>query len=126
MKATATFNGNYSATVDVRGHTIAVDEPEPVGDDSGAMPTELLAAGLASCFALALGHVARREGTELPGLVVDVEAERAGRELRYGRLLVTARAAVPLDPYMARARRLCWVSNTFAAPPEIEYRTEDS
>jgi len=52
------------------------------------------------------------------------EAERAGRELRYGRMLVTARADVPLDPFMARARRLCWVSNTFAAPPEIEYRTE--
>ena len=94
---------------------------------SGAMPTELLAPALASCFALALGHVARREGVELPGLAVDVEAERAGRELRYGRMTVTARADVP-----ARARhavdarqRLCWVSNTFAAPPEIEYRTED-
>ncbi len=61
------------------------------------MPTELLAAGLASCFALALGHVARREGAELPGLIVDVEAERAGRELRYGRMVLTARADVPLD-----------------------------
>jgi organic hydroperoxide reductase OsmC/OhrA len=125
VKATATFNGNYSATVDVRGHTIAVDEPEPVGENSGVMPTELLAAGLASCFALALGHVARREGAELPGLVVDVEAERAGRELRYGRLVLTARAAVPLDSYMASAQRLCWVSNTFNAPPDIEYRTEE-
>jgi putative redox protein len=125
VKVTATFNGNYSATVDVRGHTIAVDEPEPVGEDSGAMPTELLAAGLASCFALALGHVARREGVELTGLVVDVDAERAGRELRYGRMLVTARADVSLDPYMARAQRLCWASNTFAAPPDIEYRTEE-
>jgi uncharacterized OsmC-like protein len=125
VKATATFHGRYRATVDVRGHQIAVDEPEPVGEDSGSMPTELVAAGLASCFALALGHVARREGTELPGLVVDVEAERAGRELRYGRMVLTARADVPLDPYMARAQRLCWVSNTFAAPPDIEYRTED-
>ncbi|WP_053226129.1 OsmC family protein [Solirubrobacter soli] len=126
MKVSATFNGGYSATVDVRGHTIAVDEPEPMGENTGSMPTELVAAGLASCFALALGHVARGKGEELPGLTVEVEAERAGRELRYGRMLVTARADVPLDPYMARARRLCWVSNTFAAPPDIEYRTEDS
>jgi uncharacterized OsmC-like protein len=125
VKASATFHGGYRATVDIRGHAIAVDEPEPMGENSGSMPTELVAAGLASCFALALGHVARAKGEELPGLTVEVEAERAGRELRYGRMLVTARADVPLEPYMARARRLCWVSNTFAAPPEIEYRTED-
>ena len=126
MKATATFQGGYRATVDVRGHQIAVDEPEPMGEDTGSMPTELVAAGLASCFALALGHVARGKGEELSGLTVEVEAERAGRELRYGRIVLTARAEVPLDPYMARARRLCWVSNTFAAPPDIEYRTEDT
>jgi uncharacterized OsmC-like protein len=126
VKVTATFHGDYAATVDVRGHTLSVDEPVASGgDDSGAMPTELLAGALASCFALALGHVARREGVELPGLRVDVEAERAGRELRYGRLLVFAQADVSLAPFMDKAQRLCWVSNTFATPPEIEYRTED-
>lgn len=126
MIVTATHNGGYSATVLARGHEIAVDEPhDSGGEDRGAMPTELLAASLASCFTLALAHVARREGAELPGLQVAVEAERAGRELRYGRLTVTARADVDVEPYMARARRLCWVSNTFAAPPEIEYRTEE-
>lgn len=126
LEVSSTFHGGYAATVDARGHTIAVDEPESAGGaDDGVMPTELLAASLASCFALALGHVARREGAELPGLRVDVRAERAGRELRYGRLLVSARADVSLAPYMASARRLCWVSNTLASPPEIEYRTED-
>ena len=126
MRATATFHGDYAATVEVRGHTLAVDEPVASGGaDSGAMPTELLAGALASCFALALGHAARREGVELPGLRVDVEAERAGRELRYGRLVVFAQADVSLEPFMDKAQRLCWVSNTFATPPEIEYRTED-
>jgi putative redox protein len=126
VKVTATFSGPYAATVDVRGHTIAVDEPVASGgDDTGAMPTELLAAALASCFALALAHAARREGVELPNLRVDVEAERAGRELRYGNLTVFAQADVSLEPYMEKAQRLCWVSNTFASPPEIEYRTEN-
>jgi len=101
VRATATFHGDYAATA------------------------ELLAGALASCFALALGHAARREGVELPGLRVDVEAERAGRELRYGRLVVFAQADVSLEPFMDKAQRLCWVSNTFATPPEIEYRTED-
>jgi uncharacterized OsmC-like protein len=126
VRVSATFHGGYAATVDARGHRLAVDEPpESGGDDGGVMPTELLAGALASCFALALAHAARREGTELPGLRVDVEAERAGRELRYGRLTVFAEADVSLEPYMEKARRLCWVSNTFATPPEIEYRTED-
>ena len=131
LEVSATFRGGYAATVDARGHMIEVDEPESVGgDDGGVMPTELLAASLASCFALALGHVARRDGTELPGLRVDVRAERAGRELRYGRLIVTAHADVPpaeLAAHVARAERLCWVSNTLTQPPEIEYRaTEES
>jgi putative redox protein len=126
MKVTATFHGGYAATVDARGHLMSIDEPEASGgDDTGAMPTELLAGALASCFALALAHAARREGVELPGLRVDVEAERAGHELRYGTMTVFAQADVPLTPYMEKARRLCWVSNTFASPPEIEYRTED-
>lgn len=127
MIVTATHHGGYAATVTARGHTIAIDEPpSDGGEDAGAMPTELLAGALASCFALSLAHVARRAGAELPGLRVEVQAERAGRELRYGRMIVSARADVPLDPYIERARRLCWVSNTFAAPPEIEYRMEDS
>jgi putative redox protein len=126
VRVSATFHGGYAASVDARGHTIAIDEPpESGGQDRGVMPTELLAGALASCFALALAHVARRQDVELPGLRVDVEAERAGRELRYGRLTVFAQADVSLEPFMAKAQRLCWVSNTFASPPEIEYRTED-
>jgi putative redox protein len=127
MKVTATYHGGYSATVNARHHTIAVDEPEHSGgEDGGAMPTELLAASLASCFALALGHVARKRERELPGLTVTVEGVRPGRELRYGRLTVTATADVPpeeLDALIERARRFCWVSNTFAEPPDIEYRS---
>jgi putative redox protein len=127
MKVTATYHGGYAATVHARQHTIAVDEPEASGgDDLGAMPTELLAASLASCFALALGHVARKRDRDLPGLTVTVEGERPGRELRYARFTVTAAADVPhdeLDPLIERARRFCWVSNTFADPPHIEYRS---
>ena len=74
------------------------------GDDGGFMPTELLFAGLASCFALALGHAARRDDVELPGLRVDVRAERAGRELRYERVVVSARRRAA-GAYWSSARR---------------------
>jgi putative redox protein len=130
MRVTATYHGGYSATVQARGHTVEVDEPpEAGGSDGGFMPTELLFAGLASCFALALGHAARKRDLELPGLRVDVHAERAGRELRYDRVVVSASADVPradLAALVEKAERFCWVSNTFAEPPAIEYRaTED-
>jgi putative redox protein len=127
LLATATWQGAYASTVAVRHHEIAIDEPESAGGgDSGMMPTEALIAALASCFCLAVAHVARRDGVLLERLEVDVRAERAGRELRYGRMVVTARAPVDDDALaqlVTRARRVCWVSNTLADPPEVEYRS---
>ena len=59
------------------------------------MPTEALCVALASCFCLAVAHVARRDGVEVADLRVHARAERAGRELRYGRIVVTTSADVP-------------------------------
>jgi putative redox protein len=59
-------------------------------------------------------------------LRVDARAERAGRELRYGRIVLTTVADVPgaeLAALVERARRVCWVSNTLASPPALEYRS---
>jgi putative redox protein len=125
LEVTATWRGGYAATVEARGHTIAIDEPETAGgEDGGAMPTEVFCAALAGCFCLAVAHVARRDGIELPNVAVDARAERAGSELRYGRIVVNTRAPVPaadLETLVARARRVCWVSNTLANPPAVEY-----
>jgi putative redox protein len=127
LHVTATWGGGYASTVAVRGHELAIDEPESSGGaDSGMMPTEALCAALASCFCLAVAHVARRDAVALERLEVDVRAERAGRELRYGRMVVTVRAPVgddELAQLVTRARRVCWVSNTLADPPEVEYRS---
>jgi putative redox protein len=127
MKVTAIYHGGTAATVDARGHRVEVDEPPDAGgEDAGFMPTELMFAGLASCFALALGWVARKRDLELPGLRVEVTAERPGRELRYDDVVVTASADVPVDPELVeKAVRFCWVSNTFATPPKIEYRATE-
>jgi putative redox protein len=129
MKVTATYHGGYAATVEARGHRVEVDEPADVGgEDAGFMPTELLFAGLASCFALALGHAARKRGIALPGLRVEVIAERPGRELRYDRVCVSASADMPTDQLaelVRKAEPFCWVSNTFAQPPQIEYRATE-
>jgi len=122
---TATWLGGFHARVDTRGHEIAVDEPvEEGGTDAGVMPTELLCASIASCFCLALAFTAGKRGRELPGLQVAVRRVRAGRELRYERFEIEARAEVPeneLAALMEPARRVCWVSNTLAHGVELSY-----
>jgi putative redox protein len=127
LKATATWKGGYEAAVAVRGHALTIDEPEDSGGhDAGMMPTEALCSALASCFCLAVAHVARRDGIALGELEVDVDAERAGSELRYGRIVVTVRApgvGDAIEQLLVRARRVCWVSNILAEPPELEYRS---
>lgn len=125
IRATATHVEGWATDVRIRDHLIRVDEPPSEGGgDTGPMPTELLCASLASCFCLALRWVAAKRDLELPGLEVEVEAERAGREPRYGRLTVHARVARPLadwEPLMERAAKVCWVSNTVAGGVEVEY-----
>ena len=126
LEVTATFRGGFRADVEARGHTVAIDEPaDHGGEDEGFMPTELFCGALASCFCLAIGHVARKRSLDVPGLTVTVRSERAGRELRYARLVVECAASLDDDTLgllMERARPFCWVSNTLAAGVEVEYR----
>jgi putative redox protein len=123
---TATWQGGFRTEVSGRGHRLTVDEPASVGgEDAGPMPTELLTAALASCFCMAVAFAAGKRGIAVGRLSVDVTAERAGDELRYGRYEVTVRSDLP-DAILARlvdaAKRYCWVTNTLADPPEITYR----
>ena len=130
LEVTARWRGGYRAEVTARGHAVAVDEPADAGGgDEGFMPTELFCAGLASCFCLAIGHVARKRALDVPGLEVTVRAVRAGRELRYERLVVDCAAELDDDTLamlVERARPFCWVSNTLAAGVEVEYRRRTS
>jgi putative redox protein len=125
LEVTATFRGGYRADVTARGHEVTVDEPvDSGGGDEGFMPTELFCGALASCFCLAIGHVARKRGLDVPGLTVTVRSHRAGRELRYERFTVVSAADVEdgvLAMLVERARPFCWVSNTLAAGVQVEY-----
>jgi uncharacterized OsmC-like protein len=126
LEVTAVWRGGLATDVDARTHSVRVDEPKtvPGGDDSGMMPTEVFLSSLASCFCMAVVWAARKREIETPGLVVVVSAERAGKELRYGRFTVDTQAEVDDDTLaylVMRARPLCWVSNTLAAGVEVEY-----
>ena len=87
LEVRATFRGPWATDVGARGHEIRIDEPASAnGDDTGMMPTEAFLASLAACFAMAVAFAGRKRDLEVPGLEVVVTAERAGKELRYGRL----------------------------------------
>ena len=121
----ARWQGSLSATVTAREHELVADEPEASGGaDAGMMPTELFFSGLTSCFCLAVAHVAGKRDIELPGLRVTVDAERAGRELRYSRLRVEVAAIAgehDLAALVDRAKAFCWVSNMLSRDLEVTY-----
>ena len=121
----ATRSGPLSATVTAREHELSVDEPADVGgEDAGMMPTEVFFSGLASCFCLAVAHVAAKRDIDLPGLRVTVDAERLGRELRYGRIRVEVAAEAgeaDLAALVERAKPFCWVSNMLDPDLEVTY-----
>jgi uncharacterized OsmC-like protein len=121
----ARWTGALSAAASARTHELVVDEPVSAGGgDEGMMPTEVFFAGLASCFCLAVAHVAAKRDIELPGLNVAVDAERIGRELRYSRLRVEVSAASgehDLAALVERAKPFCWVSNMLACDLEVTY-----
>lgn len=125
---TAEWRGGFAADVSARGHALRTDEPaEFGGGDSGPMPTELLTASIASCFCLAVAFAAGRAKVELADLEVGVRPMRAPGEPRYGRYVITISSSLPREKLVVlvdRAKQYCWVSNTLAAPPELEYHVE--
>jgi len=81
MKATARrIAGGYKHHIEVRGHTVTVDEQaEHGGNDEAPSPQELLAAAAASCTAVTMEMYADRKGWELSQLEVECEYERPER-----------------------------------------------
>ncbi len=120
--ATATWEGDWRCSVQAGGFTLTVDEPPSVGGTGqGPMPTELLLASLSSCYALALAWAARKRGLDLPDLEVTATGTYAGQ--KFGALLLTVRTSLPAEqvaPLLGPAKRVCYVSNTFANVPEVD------
>jgi putative redox protein len=57
-------------------HRIIVDEPAPLGDDAGMMPTELLLASLGACAGISASVLLRRFKQEYDSLEVQVCGEQ--------------------------------------------------
>jgi len=110
--------------IDVRGHTITVDQAvDAGGEDTAPTPTELFAAGLASCVAFYARRYLARHTIPSEGLAVSLSYETGGRPNRVTQISieVTPPAALPadrLDAFLAVASH-CTVHNTLTHAPEI-------
>ena len=122
MQLTAYWEGGYRVRVSVRDFELVSDEPpEYDGGDAGPMPTELFLASLASCFAAAVAHAARKRGITLPDLEVVADGEYEG--LRFSALRLTVRSTLArpeLEPLVEKARTYCYVSNTLRTTPQLD------
>ena len=81
MRVTAVRDGgSFKHAVQVRDHTLTVDEPVSAGGtDAGPDPQELLAVSLASCTAITMEMYAARKGWDIGHVEVDVEYSPAER-----------------------------------------------
>ena len=94
LEITTSWEGGYRCRVPIRDFEVLVDEPTTVGGtDTGPTPTELLLASLGACFTLAVAHVARKRGRELPDLRLRVRGEYRGAG--FDRIIVEATSSAP-------------------------------
>jgi uncharacterized OsmC-like protein len=120
--AEARWEDGYRTDVTLRHHRFVADElPCSGGEDAGPMPTEYLLVALSSCFATALAHVARKRDLALGPLTVQATATYDGPSFSAIDLDVVFDHGPPagIDDLVARAQRVCYVSNTLSRSPRL-------
>src|SRR5579862_2892927 len=95
------YDGNKKCTLHhTEGATIRTDAPKDIGGEASAFsPTDLVAAGLASCIITTMAMFAERHSLDLTGIRAHVVKEMNPSPRRIGRLpvVVTMPASVPAD-----------------------------
>lgn len=96
------YQGNKKCSLQHQeGPTLTTDAPRDIGGDASAFsPTDLVAAGLASCILTTIGMWGERHNLDLSGASAEVEKEMSASPRRIGRLPVTITipsAAVPAE-----------------------------
>lgn len=124
------FVSGEAYDVDVRGHTVRVDQPADAGgSDEGPTPTELFVASLATCVAFYAGRYLSRHGYDRDGLGVSVEfAMATDRPARVAaiRLAVRVPDSVPPERWAALQAVVshCTVHNSLHQPPDVQIALE--
>ncbi len=72
--------GQLTQRITVRGHELVADEPEPLGDDTGPSPYDLVVAGLGACTSMTLRLYADRKEWPLERITVSLRHSRIHAE----------------------------------------------
>jgi putative redox protein len=111
--------------IEIRGHTVTVDQPvEAGGADTAPTPTELFIAGLASCVAFYARRYLARHDISTDALSVSADFDIGGQPTRVIRIrvLITPPTALPpqrRDAFLAVASH-CTVHNTLTNPAPVD------
>lgn len=110
--------------IDVRGHTLIVDQPvDAGGTDTAPTPTELFVAGLASCVAYYGGRFLVRHNIPSAGFGVSADFTIGGRPAQVTdiTIVITPPDALPEErraAFLAVASH-CTVHNTLENKPDV-------
>jgi LmbE family N-acetylglucosaminyl deacetylase/uncharacterized OsmC-like protein len=123
--------GGDKFDINVRGHTITVDQPvKDGGGDAAPTPTELFVASLAACVAFYARRFLARHNLPEDGLAVEATFEMGSKPARV--CAIDVRLVVPggvpaerRDALLAVAKH-CTVHNTLATTPEVSVTLESS
>lgn len=124
-----TQDGGMRFVAEVRGHQIPTDQPrDGGGEDTAAMPLELIGASVGTCIALYARQYLVKRDLPTDGLRVELRSEMATNPKRIGRLDITL--VLPPDLPEGHRERLervavsCPAHATLTHPPEILIRLE--
>ena len=102
VKIEAVYNGQKKCTlIHQEGALLQTDAPRDIGGEASAFsPTDLIAAGLASCILTTIAMFVERKGLELTGLSAHVGKEMGENPRRIARLPVIVTLPAFLDTEM--------------------------
>jgi putative redox protein len=76
VTVTEAGSGTYTQQITAGHHRLVADEPQPIGDDAGPTPYDLLLAALGSCTSMTLRMYANRKGWPLANIRVTLRHSR--------------------------------------------------
>ncbi|NTY58114.1 OsmC family protein [Mycolicibacterium sphagni] len=80
VTVTETGTGTYTQQITVGRHQLLADEPQPIGDDAGPTPYDLLLAGLGACTSMTVRLYANKKGWPLEQVEVTLRHSRIHAE----------------------------------------------
>jgi putative redox protein len=82
VSVTEAGTGSYTQQITAGHHRLIADEPQPIGDDTGPTPYDLLLAALGACTSMTVRMYANRKGWPLEQVRVTLRHAHSRARLR--------------------------------------------